>query len=304
VPFGYLGEDALTYPGDNGQQSAMPPQTPQGQKRKAWPVRHKVLTGLIAFGALVVIGGVASASNKPSTTVSDTRAAGSSASASASSAAASSAPTKSAGLAASSAPSKPAGPAARSAPSKAAAPVVSSAPSKAAAPAASSPPSTAAAPASPSLTTAQQQAVEAAQGYVGMGSGFSYESLLNQLTSSAGNGFATSDAEFAIKYLNPNWDQQAVDSAQGYLGMGSGFSDQGLLKQLTSSAGSGFTEAQAEYAINHLQPNWDAQAVDAAKGYMQIGGFSRATLIQQLTSSYGSGFTEAQAEYAASQVGL
>jgi len=154
------------------------------------------------------------------------------------------------------------------------------------------------------MTTAQQQAVEAAQGYLGMGSGFSYESLLNQLTSSAGNGFAKSDAEFAIKYLNPNWDQQAVDSAQGYLGMGSGFSDQGLLKQLTSSAGSGFTEAQAEYAINHLHPDWDTQAVDAAKGYMQIGGFSRASLIQQLTSSYGSGFTETQAEYAASQVGL
>jgi Host cell surface-exposed lipoprotein len=182
----------------------MPPQTPKRQKRKSWPARHKVLTGLIAFGAIVVIGAVASASNKPSTTASDTGAAGSSASTSA---------------------------------------AVSSA-------AASSAPSTAAAPAGLSMTTAQQQAVEAAQGYLGMGSGFSYESLLNQLTSSAGNGFAKSDAEFAIKYLNPNWDQQAVDAANGYLGMGSGFSEQGLLKQLTSSAGNGFTEAQAEYALN------------------------------------------------------
>jgi len=154
------------------------------------------------------------------------------------------------------------------------------------------------------MTAAQQQAVEAAQGYLGMGSGFSYESLLSQLTSSAGDGFATSDAEFAINYLNPNWDQQAVEAAQGYLGMGSGFSEQGLLKQLTSSAGSKFTEAQAEYAINNLNPDWDTQAVDAAKSYMQMGGFSQASLIQQLTSSYGSGFTEAQAEYAASQVGL
>ena len=154
------------------------------------------------------------------------------------------------------------------------------------------------------MTTAQQQAVDAAQGYLAMGTGFSYESLLNQLTSSAGNGLATSDAEFAIKYLNPNWDQQAVETAQGYLGMGTGFSEQGLLKQLTSNSGNGFTEAQAEYAINHLHPDWNAQAVDAAKGYMQIGGFSRASLIEQLTSSYGSGFTEAQAEYAASQVGL
>jgi hypothetical protein len=154
------------------------------------------------------------------------------------------------------------------------------------------------------MTTAQQQAVEAAQSYLSMGSGFSYEGLLNQLTSSAGDGFATSDAEFAINYLNPNWDQQAVEAAQGYLSLGSGFSEQGLLNQLTSSAGAGFTEAQAEYAINDLNPDWNAQAVVAAKGYMQIGGFSRASLIQQLTSSAGSGFTEAQAEYAASQVGL
>ena len=251
----------------------MPPQTPKGRKRKSWPARHKVLTAVIAFGALVIIA-VASASNKPSTTASDTGAAGSSASAPAavSSAAANSA----------SAPAVVSSAAANSAPSTAAA----------------------AAPAGPSMTTAQQQAVEAAQGYLGMGSGFSYESLLNQLTSSAGNGFAKPDAEFAIKYLNPNWDQQAVDTAQGYLGMGTGFSEQGLLKQLTSSAGNGFTEAQAEYALNHVHSDWDAQAVDAAKGYLQIGGFSRASLIQQLTSSYGSGFTEAQAEYAASQVGL
>jgi hypothetical protein len=170
--------------------------------------------------------------------------------------------------------------------------------------AASSAPSTPAAPASPSMTGAQQQAVDAANGYLSDGQGFSEQGLLGQLTSSYGDGFSQPDAEFAINYLKPNWDQQAVDAAQGYLGGGQGFSDQGLLQQLTSSAGSGFTEAQAEYAINSLHPDWDAQAVDAAKGYMQMGGFSQASLIQQLTSSYGDGFTEGQAEYAASQVGL
>jgi len=98
--------------------------------------------------------------------------------------------------------------------------------------------------------------------------------------------------------------QQAVDAAEDYLSEGQGFSEQGLVQQLTSSAGAGFTEAQAEYAINSLHPDWDAQAVDSAKGYMQMGGFSQASLIQQLTSSAGSGFTQAQAQYAASQVGL
>jgi hypothetical protein len=239
------------------QQSAMPPQTPKGHKRKSWPARHKVLTGLIAFGALVVIIAVASTSNKPSTTPSVTSAAGNSASPSA---------------------------------------ALSSA-------AASSAPSTPAAPASSSMTGAQQQVVDAAQGYLSDGQGFSEQGLLSQLTSSAGNGFSTSDAEFAINYLNPNWSKQAVDAATGYLSEGQGFSEQGLLQQLTADAGDGFTEAQAEYAINYLHPDWDAQAVDAAKGYLGDGeGFSRSSLLQQLTSSYGDGFTEAQAEYAVNKV--
>jgi hypothetical protein len=47
-------------------------------------------------------------------------------------------------------------------------------------------------------------------------------------------------------------EQQAVTAAQGYLDLGSGFSYQSLLKQLTSSYGSGFTEAQAEYAVSKV----------------------------------------------------
>jgi Host cell surface-exposed lipoprotein len=153
------------------------------------------------------------------------------------------------------------------------------------------------------MTGAEQQAVDSAEDYLGEGQGFSRQGLLNQLTSSFGEGFSNSDAEFAIKYLNPNWDQQAVDSANGYLSGGQGFSEQGLLQQLTTTAGEGFTEAQAEYAISHLHPDWDAQAVDSAKGYLGDGeGFSRSGLIQQLTSSYGAGFTEAQAEYAVNKV--
>jgi host cell surface-exposed lipoprotein len=241
----------------------MPPQPPNGHKRKPWSARRKVLTGLMAFGALVVVIVVASASSKPSSTASDTGAASSSASASTA-----------------------------ASPSAA----VSSA-------AASSAPSTPAASASPSMTGAQQQAIESAESYLSEGQGFSKQGLLNQLTSSFGEGFPKSDAEFAIKYLKPNWDQQAVDSAQGYLSEGQGFSQQSLLQQLTSTSGEGFTEAQGEYAINYLHPNWDAQAVDAAKGYLGDGeGFSRSGLIQQLASSYGDGFTEAQAEYAVNKV--
>jgi hypothetical protein len=98
---------------------------------------------------------------------------------------------------------------------------------------------------------------------------------------------------------------QALAAAGNYLGDGQGFSRQGLIDQLDSSFGSNFSVADATWAVDHSDANWDDQAVDCAKGYMGDGqGFSRQGLIQQMTSAYGNKFTEAQAEYAANAVGL
>jgi hypothetical protein len=108
-----------------------------------------------------------------------------------------------------------------------------------------------AAPSTPSMTAAQQQAVDSAQSYLSDGQGFSYEGLLGQLTSSYGEGFAKPDAEFAIRYLHPDWDAQAVESARNYLNDGQGFSRDSLIEQLTSSYGEGFTYSQALYAVNN-----------------------------------------------------
>lgn len=117
-------------------------------------------------------------------------------------------------------------------------------------PASSTPaPPAPAAPSTPAMTVSQQQAVTSAQSYLSLGEGFSYNGLLQQLTSQAGEGFATADAKYAIAHLNPDWDAQAVIAAKGYLQLG-GFSRSSLLQQLDSSAGSGFTPAQAQYAVN------------------------------------------------------
>ena len=97
--------------------------------------------------------------------------------------------------------------------------------------------------------------------------------------------------------------QQAVEAAQSYLDMG-GFSKAGLIEQLSSEYGDGFSKSDAEYAANHVNVNWNEQAVQAAEGYMEMGGFSRASLLDQLTSEYGDQFTQTQAEYAVNQVGL
>ena len=98
--------------------------------------------------------------------------------------------------------------------------------------------------------------------------------------------------------------QQALESAKSYLDMGTGFSEKGLIDQLSSQYGEKFSVADATWAVAHSGADWNAQAVMSAKGYMKMGGFSRAGLIDQLTSPSGEQFTLAQATYAVNQVGL
>jgi hypothetical protein len=100
------------------------------------------------------------------------------------------------------------------------------------------------------MTVAQQQAIESANSYLRLG-GFSRAGLIQQLSSSAGEGFPKAVAKFAVGHVQVNWNEQAVKSAKSYLEIG-GFSRAGLIQQLSSSAGEGFTHAQAVYAVNHV----------------------------------------------------
>lgn len=102
----------------------------------------------------------------------------------------------------------------------------------------------------PAFTEAQQQAIDSAQGYLAMGQGFSKKGLMDQLTSKAGEGFSHKLAAFALAHIKVNWMHQAVLSAKGYVSMGQGFSYNGLVEQLHSSAGEGFTLAQAQHGAS------------------------------------------------------
>jgi hypothetical protein len=93
--------------------------------------------------------------------------------------------------------------------------------------------------------------------------------------------------------------REALESAKSYLSFGS-FSRAGLIGQLTSKYGDGFSRAEAVWAVNHAHANWNAEAVEAAKSYLKTGSFSRANLIHQLESPYGDHFTHAQAVYGVS----
>jgi hypothetical protein len=102
----------------------------------------------------------------------------------------------------------------------------------------------------PVMTSGQRNALQSAHGYIDL-AGFSKAGLIQQLSSSAGEGYSRADATYAANHVGADWNQEAVESAQSYLDM-TGFSRSGLIEQLSSSAGEKFTPAQARYAVNKV----------------------------------------------------
>lgn len=76
--------------------------------------------------------------------------------------------------------------------------------------------------------------------------GFSRDGLIQQLSSSSGDGYDVADATAAVDSLSVDWNEQAVRSAESYLSM-MGFSCDGLIDQLSSDAGDKYTTSQATY---------------------------------------------------------
>jgi Host cell surface-exposed lipoprotein len=96
--------------------------------------------------------------------------------------------------------------------------------------------------------------------------------------------------------------QSAVEEANQYLNT-EAFSQQGLIDQLDSPDGGGYSVNDATVAVDSLTVNWNTEAVQAAHEYLQTQPFSCSDLIQQLDSPYGGEFTVAQATYGATQAG-
>ncbi len=97
--------------------------------------------------------------------------------------------------------------------------------------------------------------------------------------------------------------KNALRSAENYLSFAP-FSRQGLIRQLSSEAGDGYSVKDATYAADHVKVNWFEQAAKAAKNYLEIAPFSRSRMIDQLESSAGDGYTHEQAVYGAKKAGL
>ena len=102
----------------------------------------------------------------------------------------------------------------------------------------------------PELTVAQKNAIRSAESYLRF-KGFSRDGLIQQLSSSAGDGYDIDDATIAVDSLDVDWNEQAAKSAQSYLDF-KGFSCDGLIQQLSSKAGDKFTKEQATYGAKQV----------------------------------------------------
>lgn len=99
----------------------------------------------------------------------------------------------------------------------------------------------------------------------------------------------------------PREYQNALRSAQSYVDI-MPFSYQGLYDQLTSEYADNYTPEAAQYAVDNVDADWNAEAVEAAESYLDTMPFSREELVNQLSSEYADKFTVEQAQAAVNQV--
>lgn len=94
-----------------------------------------------------------------------------------------------------------------------------------------------------------------------------------------------------------NEQEQAVGAAESYLNsMSTGWARSELIGQLEFE---GYSTADAEYAVDSLDVDWNEQAVLAAESYLDFQNFSRDGLADQLQFD---GYTDEQIEHALNEV--
>ena len=75
-------------------------------------------------------------------------------------------------------------------------------------------------------------------------------------------------------------------------------SKKAIYDQLTSQYGEKFSADAAQYAIDNLQADFNANALEKAKSYQSRMSMSKSAIYDQLVSQYGEKFTKSEAQYA------
>ena len=105
------------------------------------------------------------------------------------------------------------------------------------------------------------------------------------------------DAKDAEETKIPSEYKSALKKAESYSEL-MHMSKAAIYEQLVSEYGEQFTEEAAQYAMDNLEADWNANALAKAKTYRDTMDMSPAAIYDQLVSEYGEQFTPDQAQYA------
>jgi hypothetical protein len=111
------------------------------------------------------------------------------------------------------------------------------------------------------------------------------------------SGINTTEEEIEDTPKVPSEYKSALSKASSYANT-MHMSKAKVYDQLVSEYGEKFTPEAAQYAIDNVKADWNANALAKAKDYQKTMNMSPAKIHDQLTSSYGEKFTAAEADYA------
>lgn len=114
-----------------------------------------------------------------------------------------------------------------------------------------------------------------------------------QATEQAAENTAKEESEPDV----PTEYKSALKKAQNYSDT-MAMSKAGLYQQLTSEYGEQFSAEAAQYAIDNVQADWNANALKKAQSYQETMSMSPSAIHDQLVSEYGEQFTVEEADYA------
>ena len=99
----------------------------------------------------------------------------------------------------------------------------------------------------------------------------------------------------------PSEYKSALKKAETYSSM-MHMSKIGIYNQLTSEYGEQFSEEAADYAVENLDADYEANALAKAETYSDTMYMSKAGIYNQLISEYGEQFTTEEAQYAVDHI--
>lgn len=121
--------------------------------------------------------------------------------------------------------------------------------------------------------------------------------LIGKSIEKDGDNSNTTTIPSAEKISLPREYKSALNKAASYA-ESMHMSKLGVYDQLVSDYGEKFSAESAQYAIDNVKVDWNANALVKARSYQSSMNMSPAAIHDQLTSEHGEKFTQAEADYA------